>query len=144
LSIAPVDADVEALRRLVGDSVEQRVSVAERIGVNEQTLYQILRGIPLKSGRPRSVGRKLRDLLDAIYPGWREPGAAVAVAPARDTLAGLLDVVQGMPPARWASVRAQLDQLVQRPDMRAEIEAELRHLVDPPQAAPRKRLLSAL
>jgi hypothetical protein len=144
LSIAPVDADVEALRRLIGDSVERRVSVAERIGVNEQTLYQILRGIPLKSGRPRSVGRKLRDLLDAHYPGWREPGAVVAVAPARDTLAGLLDVVQCMPPARWASVRAQLDQLVQRPDMRAEIEAELRHLVDPPQAAPRKRLASAI
>jgi hypothetical protein len=62
----------------------------------------------------------------------------------RDTLAGLLDVVQGMPPARWASVRAQLDQLVQRPDMRAEIEAELRHLVEPAQAAPRKRLLTAI
>lgn len=46
-------------------------TVAAAIECNYQTLYQVIAGIPLKSGKPRSLGRDLQDRLDARYPGWR-------------------------------------------------------------------------
>lgn len=54
-------------------------------------------------------------------------------------LARLLDAISALPPARWASVRAQLDQLVQHPELRADIEAELQLLLAQPAAPLRKR-----
>lgn len=55
------------------------------------------------------------------------------------SLSRLLDAISALPPARWPSVRAQLDQLVQHPELRADIEAELQLLLAPPQTALRKR-----
>jgi hypothetical protein len=68
---AACDPDVMALRHLVGGSVARRREIAAVIGCNEQTLYQIVRGIPLQSGRLRGVGRALREQLDRHFPGWR-------------------------------------------------------------------------
>lgn len=67
------DPYVEALKRLIGSTDGGRFAVAEAIHANEQTLYQITSGIPLKSGKPRTVGRDLRERLDRAYPGWDAP-----------------------------------------------------------------------
>lgn len=68
------DPLVEALTRLCGGTERaakaRRQEVAERLEVNEQTLYQIIKGIKLESGRPRTVGRELREKLDRHFPGW--------------------------------------------------------------------------
>jgi len=66
-----MDPLTEALIRFLGPDAKRRIEVADTIGVNEQTLYQIARGIKLKSGQPRGVGRKLRAALDAHYPNWQ-------------------------------------------------------------------------
>lgn len=65
------DPLVEALRALV-DREGGRRAVASRLGVHEQTLYQILSGIRLPSGRPRGIGTNLRKKIDAVYPGWMQ------------------------------------------------------------------------
>jgi hypothetical protein len=44
--------------------------VADAIGVNNQSIYQILTFVKLPSGRPKGIGPSLRDKLDARYPGW--------------------------------------------------------------------------
>lgn len=70
---------VEALRRLVARE-GGAVAVADGIDVNDQSIYQILKGVRLPSGRPKGVGPTLRAKLDARYPGW-----LAAVTPARPT-----------------------------------------------------------
>lgn len=72
-TIKEMDPAAEALKRLIGDSVARRQEVADSLGFSEQYLYQIANGILLKSGKPRVVGRKLREALDRIYPGWLSP-----------------------------------------------------------------------
>lgn len=68
------DPLVNALTRLCGGTERsakaRRQEVAEILGVNEQTLYQIIKGIKLESGRSRTVGRKLREKLDKHFPDW--------------------------------------------------------------------------
>jgi hypothetical protein len=142
-----MDHEVTALKRLIGDSVATRVEVADKLGYNEQTLYQIANGIKLKSGKLRAVGRALREALDKHYPGWlaasdfdmlaSAPPAATAPTPP-DLAALLVDAVAAMPPARWTSVHAQLTQLAGHPEMRDDILPELRALLAMPVSGARK------
>ncbi len=62
---------VDALRALC-EREGGRKAVAATLHVNEQSLYQILSGVKNKSGRAKSVGRILRERLDAHYPGWMQ------------------------------------------------------------------------
>lgn len=75
------DPFVAALKHLIGDTARRRMEVAAKIGANEQTLYQIANGIPLKSGKARSVGRELRAKLDEHYPSWLTASGHGAAAP---------------------------------------------------------------
>ena len=95
-----MDKTVIALRALIGgDDVKKRQEVADAIDANEQYLYQIARGIPLPSGKPRTVGRQLREKLDAKFPGWLDastdeaPVAAATAEPPAPTLAQALEVL---------------------------------------------------
>lgn len=63
------DPYLEALKRLC-DREGGYKSVADKAGVNDQTLYQIIAGVRLPSGNPRGVGPQLRKKLTAAYPGW--------------------------------------------------------------------------
>lgn len=92
-----VDPLVVALERLVARE-GGRIKVADEIGVNEQSLYQILRRVPHSvTGRPKGIGPNIRAKLDARYPGWM---ALVGELPAPDS---------GEPPAAEAW-RAQLSE----------------------------------
>jgi phage repressor protein C with HTH and peptisase S24 domain len=55
--------------------------VAKAIECNPQTLYQVLAGIPLPSGKPRQLGRELISRLDSRYPGWLTIGEPPEVKP---------------------------------------------------------------
>lgn len=92
-----MDPIVAALERLVARE-GGRIKVADEIGVNEQSLYQILQRVPhSNTGKPRSVGPSIRRKLSARYPGWMEmdsptspartPGEHVGQASAADKLA---------------------------------------------------------
>lgn len=75
-----VDPLVLALERLVARE-GGRVKVADELGVNEQSLYQILRRVPHSvTGKPKGVGPKIRAKLDAKYPGWMALGGESAPA----------------------------------------------------------------
>lgn len=52
-------------------------AVANAIGSNGQSIYQIITGVKLKSGRPKGVGPSLRDKLNARYPGWNSEFATL-------------------------------------------------------------------
>lgn len=61
--------DVRALKALCLREGGYAV-VAKAIGSNDQSIYQIITGVKLKSGRPKGVGPSLRDKLNKRYPGW--------------------------------------------------------------------------
>lgn len=69
-------------------------------------------------------------------------GRAVVTRPPdlAEALPVVLDVLMAQPPARWASLRAQLDQLMQHPEMRDDVLAELQALLSAP---PGKRQAAA-
>jgi hypothetical protein len=76
-----IDPIVQALQRLVAKEGGE-AAVAAEIHSSKATIWQIVNGTKLESGRPRSVGRDLRERLDRRYPGWfdeaveqREPRA---------------------------------------------------------------------
>lgn len=71
------DPLVESLQRLCA-AQGGYTQVAEQIDFHPQTLYQICAGILMQSGRPRGVGRKLREALDARYPGWTQASVVQA------------------------------------------------------------------
>lgn len=125
------DPDVLALRLLLGNSVSRRREVADALGVNEQTLYQISRGVRMKSGRPRSVGVSLRTKLDQRFPEWRSNAGSYAATshPAPPTLPAALPVV--------------LDALALAPN-RDELRQLLPLLVDTDAPAYRQRLAELL
>lgn len=75
------DPLVQALIALCKDeSTGGRAGVAKATRVNPQTIYQIVSGVLLKSGKPRGVGRELAGKLDAAFPGWRQLGLPASEA----------------------------------------------------------------
>lgn len=63
------DIQVTALRVLCERNGGYK-GVADAIGANPQTIYQIISGIKLPSGRARGVGPVLREKLNQRFPGW--------------------------------------------------------------------------
>lgn len=135
------DPLVAALQRLL-KTKGGHVVVGDLADVNDQSLYQIAYLKPhSKTGKLKSVGPSIRKRLDRAFPGWldgalsvREPEPRYAVPDLAEQLA---DAVVGLPPARWVSVRAQLDTLPAHPEMRDEVVSELRALLSAP--SPGKR-----
>lgn len=73
----PHDAMLAALRALCSREGGHQV-VAVEAGVSEGNLWQILHGVLLPSGKPRSVGRRLQERITARYPDWLNPQHTVA------------------------------------------------------------------
>lgn len=127
------DPAIEALRRLIGGSASRRAEVASRCGVNEQYLYQLARGLPLSSGRPRRIGRDLREALDRHYPGWmgEAPPVQAEQRPALETaLPVVLEALGRLSPMRLQMARTVLDTLASHPEMAEDAAAELLRLID--------------
>jgi hypothetical protein len=80
--MTPKEELIEALKQLCKRE-GGAVTVAEAAGVNDQTLYQILKGVKLPSGEPRGVGPGLQKKIEAAFPGWRDLKPAEA-APGLD------------------------------------------------------------
>lgn len=45
-------------------------AVADKAGVNDQSIYQIISGVKLPSGQPKGVGPTIRRKLSTAFPGW--------------------------------------------------------------------------
>lgn len=61
------------------------VKVADEIGANDQSIWQIISGVKLPSGEPRGVGPQLQKRLSARYPGWADLAQRMAVSEPIDT-----------------------------------------------------------
>lgn len=90
------DPYVSSLRRLCERTRGGIAMVAATIEANPQTIDQILKGVKLPSGNPRSIGPSLRKRLSAAYPDWldrtliAEPGNLdISGNPAAMSVAGL-------------------------------------------------------
>jgi hypothetical protein len=121
-----MDRYVQALMKLC-DTHGGHGKVADTIGANPQTLYQIVSGVKLPSGNPRGVGPALRKKIEEHYPLWlddlgpQKPGATFdAITPDE---AKLLD-----------DFRALTD------DDRLELAAEIRRRADKTRAYLQKML----
>lgn len=70
MTYIPDDPFVAALQVLCAQTPGSYKSVADVIGANDQSLYQIITGVKLPSGNRKGVGPELRKKLTAHYPGW--------------------------------------------------------------------------
>lgn len=68
-----IDPSVDALKHLC-QKVGGYKMLALEIGVNDQTIYQIVSGVKLPSGNPKGVGPTLRRKIEAHYPDWLAGG----------------------------------------------------------------------
>lgn len=64
-----MDYQIEAFKRLC-DREGGYKAVAEKIGANPQTLYQVYAGIAHPSGTPRGIGPQIRKKLTEVFPDW--------------------------------------------------------------------------
>ena len=75
--------DDPAVRALIALLAREggNIVVGNTIRANPKTLYQIAAGVKLPSGRPRGVGRDLREKLQRHYPGWMQSAPATEEPP---------------------------------------------------------------
>lgn len=147
LQLLALDADA---RRVVLERASERMGgkseLGRALGYRDGAFVgQMIRGerqITEKTLRALAELRSMQHLLDdgANNVRMAEPERPyVARIASSDALPRFLEAIAALPPARWASVRAQLDHLVAHPEQRAEIELELEQLLAPPAATLRKR-----
>lgn len=67
--MTPKEELIESLRLLCAAEGGTQ-GVAEKSGIDEQVLYQVVRGIKLPSGQPRGIGPKTQKTLSDAFPGW--------------------------------------------------------------------------
>ena len=102
-------------------------AIADRIGVNDQTLWQVINGTKLPSGQPRGVGPAIQRKLEQHYPGWSSAPAlrysvqesAAAYLPARDpydTTVAMADALGRLPPLKRPELVQVFALLVEYPD----------------------------
>lgn len=73
MNYEPEDPDVIALQALCR-RVGGHQALAAVIDMNDQSIYQIITGVKLKSGNRKGVGPTLRKRLNETYPGWQAEG----------------------------------------------------------------------
>ena len=121
------DPLVDALRRLV-EREGGAVAVADAAGVNDQTIYQVLKGIKLPSGNPKGVGPKLRAGLDKAFPGWRAAplvSALQAVPSAPQDGAQTMRAADAAPPALTLADALEMLGIALAVDMPADVRDDL-------------------
>ena len=141
------DPLVQALQRLVLQTSGGYKAVAEKIEASDQTLYQIVTCRPdSKTGKPKSVGKNLRDRLDYAYPLWlvHGPSDATTSHPSSGQ-PGDVELAQtspgGLPLA--LALNVVLDALAASP-AKTELRQLLTMLVDTNAPAYRQRLAELL
>lgn len=99
---------VDALNALC-DRVGGYKAVAEQISTSSVYLWQILHKVPLKSGKPRGIGRELRSKLDTHFPDWLESQHSNERAKLRGEGAHILSEHDATysPQIHWESVMSQ-------------------------------------
>lgn len=67
--MTPREQLIEALKRLCQDN-GGHIPVADKAGVNDQSIYQIITGVRLPSGEPKAPGNRIQKALSSAFPGW--------------------------------------------------------------------------
>lgn len=122
------DIHVLALRQLCEKEGGYN-AVAEAARVNGQAIYQIISGKLLKSGKPRAVGREMREKITKAYPGWvttgQHDGAAKSAASLESALALIVSEMRGRSQKELSGVADAFNRLTEDPDEAAYQETFL-------------------
>ncbi len=111
--------------------------LAKAANVSQSTIGNIEAGLRKRPRELLAIAAALQ-----VEASWLQSGKAshlIRASAAQPTSAALpralqllLDTLTTMPPARWASVRAQLDQWVNKPHLRVQTQDELLSLLQAP------------
>lgn len=108
--------------------LSQHMSAHRPISLEAVIAYARGLGVPIEQISPRLAGL-LSKAVDLLGPGSL-PAASAPVSPGLPAaLDVVLEAIEALPPARWVSVRAQLDQVAAKPEMRDEAKSELLELL---------------
>lgn len=141
------DQTTEALKLLV-EREGGYIVVADEIGANDQSIYQIINGVKLPSGRPKRVGPSLRARLSARYPNWLYPVASAyprsASGATPSNLAQALEVI-GIEMAKPMpdDVRDDVAHALANLAKRRGLQRDQSHVLALLQATPEKRRTAA-
>ena len=91
-------------------------SVADAIGVNDQSIYQIVTKKKLPSGRSKGIGPRLRDKLNARYPNWNKAPDKADDMPDRlkTALATIASQFLAIPEDRWGDALLDISAVLQK------------------------------
>lgn len=69
--MTPKDKLIESLKELCKAHGGYK-AVADKAGVDDQSIYQIISGVKLPSGNPKGVGPKIQAALSRSFPRWED------------------------------------------------------------------------
>lgn len=107
-----MDVMTEALKRLCAQNGGYK-AVAHVLRVNDQSLYQIAAGVRLPSGKPRGIGRQLREKLDEAYPHWLDAGDPPEPVNATVAISGVAATGQAGPVTASVTPEQTVERLAQ-------------------------------
>jgi hypothetical protein len=107
----PDNPEVLALKALCEREGGEKghITIAKELGVSDQSIYQIITGVRLPSGRPKGIGPTLKDKLNRRYPGWNDKAqtAATELYGGSERLKAIMTTVlfsfRNIPEDRWES-----------------------------------------
>lgn len=132
-------AAIESARLKKGIS---KRTLALQFGVEPPSVQDWVKRGTIDKAKLPALWKFFSDVVEPAHWGLSEIVGPQALGhlPTTEAVAYFVDAVAALPPARWASVRAQLDQLAAHPEMRDDVLAELLTLLQP---APTKRVANA-
>lgn len=91
-------------------------SVADALGVNDQSIYQIVTRKKLPSGRPKGIGPGLRDKLNSRYPNWNKSVEIADDMPQRlkAALATVASMLRSIPEDQWGNALMDIAEVLQK------------------------------
>lgn len=120
--------------------VTQHITGHRPVSVEAAIAYARGLGVPLDAVSPAAADLVRNAIPLAQLATKQIAGATPNVPSLADALPVVLEALAGLPPARAASVRAQLELVMGHPEMHDDVVAELQTLL---QARPGKRLDAA-
>jgi len=92
------------------------IAVANAIGGNDQSIYQIITRRKLPSGREKGIGPGLRDKLNSRYPGWNNQQDQSGEVPQRlkAALATVAGMLRTIPEDKWGDALMDIAEVLQK------------------------------
>lgn len=129
-------AAIESARKMKGIT---KKALADHFKVKPPSIQDWVERGTIEKAKLPELWRFFADVVGFEHWGLDAESLATDTISIDQAVPAFVDALAALPPSRWVSVRAQLDQLAGRPEMRDDTIAELKHLLAPPASGKRQQ-----